>query len=81
MGEELLLLPLWKPHRLGARGKPRGMLLRNLLVSSHKTAERQPRGETCRARAQERTGCLQARTWGVGTLGADGAVADKAQAY
>jgi len=57
-------------------------------------AKRQARGETCRARAQERTGCVpfdrlrvvskvepQARAWGITTLGADGAVADKAQAY
>lgn len=38
-------------------------------------------GESCRVRAQERRGSVQARAASVAALGADGVVADKAEAY
>jgi hypothetical protein len=40
---------------------------------------KRPRGETWRARAQERKGCFQALSAGISTQGEDGAVAGKAE--
>jgi hypothetical protein len=40
---------------------------------------KRPRGETWRARAQERKGCFQALSVGISTQGEDGAVAGKAE--
>ncbi|HEY7557542.1 MAG TPA: hypothetical protein VIH18_22315 [Candidatus Binatia bacterium] len=40
--------------------------------------KQRPRGETWRARAQERKGCFQALPAGISTYGEDGVVAGKA---
>jgi hypothetical protein len=52
---------------------------RELLRSPQLVTKQRPRGETWRARAQERKGCFQALPAGISTYGEDGVVAGKGE--